>query len=484
VSTPGAGDAEGGDGRSGASVPDPPHRPDPFHAFDGVVPYTTFEAELGRQPDLFVGDDPIPGWRANNVMVDASRRRAWLVGVHHQRRYGVHATAVCDVEDHAAPASGCHCGLHAWPNREGAEAYRRQWGQQALCRVELEGEVICHGEPGTEDIEGYRASHMTTLGLEFADRCWRCGRQAVALAPVQDGQNRMRVAYGQPEGLADLRPVCDGCRRPDALTCADVASLLGTEVRLAPVELVGTGLMARVQDTFTRGPTAFLLSAAVLLAVAVFGMLGAVVEGSWLTGLFFAATTVGAIVGGIMLATGRGGRRLGVAIAVVTVSFLVVGPVLATVSQTTAGLPSRAEAVLSALEGPVPADAGDLEDRLRDSGASSVRVADIDDGHRAVSFVVGGRCFQTGLATESVIREEARTDPGSSADAGAAVPAEGSEEPDGVADPAIVAEVEATDDVAWLAIGTQSTGIAVGGECPPAYPVLGSAGASIAAPNR
>jgi hypothetical protein len=473
VGTPGAGDAEGADARSGAPVPPPRrrHRDD----VDGIVPYTMFEAEVRTGPDLFAGDEPIPGWRANNVVVDATRRRAWLVGVHHQRRYGVRAAAVCDVEDHAAPASGCHCGLHAWPTRDGAEAYRRQWGQQALCRVELEGEVICHGEPGTEEIEGYRASHMTTLGLEFADRCGRCGRPAVALAPVQDGQNRMRVAYGQPDGLADLRPVCERCRRPDALTCADVASLLGTEVRFAPVEPVGTGVMGRLQDTFSRGPTAFLLSSAVLLAVALFGMLGAVIEGSWLTGLFFAATTVAAVVAGVMLATGRGGRRLGIGIAVVTVSFLVAGPIFATVSQTATGLPPRAEAVLEALEGPVPADIGDLEDLLRGAGASSVQVAEIDEGHRAVAFVADGRCYQTGLATDSVIDEAATGDPGSGAAASQAA-GDGSSTPDGIADAETIAGVESSGDATWLAIGTQSTGIAVGGECPPAYPVLGATG--------
>jgi hypothetical protein len=478
MSTPGSGDAEGADGRGGAPVPHPPRRHDDL---DGLVPYTAFEVEVGGGLELFAGDEAIPGWRANNVVIDDTRRRAWLVGVHHQRRYGVHAAAVCDVEDHAAPASGCHCGLHAWPNREGAEVYRRQWGQQALCRVELEGEVICHGEPGTEEIEGYRASHMTTLGLEFADRCWRCGRQAVALAPVQDGQNRLRVAYGQPDGLAELRPVCDRCRRPDALTCADVAALLGTEVRMAPVEPVGSGLMARLQDTFTRGPTAFLLSAAVLLAVALFGMLGAVIEGSWLTGLFFAATTVAAIVGGLMLATGRGGRRLGVAIAVVTVSFLVAGPVLATVTQTTAGLPSHAESVLEALEGPVPADLSDLEDLLSGAGASSVQVAEIDDDHRAVAFVADGRCYQTGLATEAVVDDG---DPAASSASGAdpsGTGSDGTAAPDGVVDDDTVAQVAETEEVAWLAIGTQSTGIAVGGECPPAYPVLGDGASTLPA---
>jgi hypothetical protein len=478
VSTPGTGDAEGADARGGAPVPPHPHRR--RDEVDGLVPYTTFEAEIGREPDLYAGDGPILGWRANNVLVDAARRRAWLVGVHHQRRYGVHTAAVCDVEDHAAPASGCHCGLHAWPSREGAEAYRRQWGQQALCRVELEGEVICHGEPGTEEIEGYRASHMTTLGVEISDRCWRCGRAAVALSPVQDGQNRVRVAYGQPDGLADLRPVCDRCRRPDALTCADVAALLGTEVRLAPVGPVGTGVLARLQDTFTRGPTAFLLSAAVLLAVALFGMIGAVIDGSWLTGLFFAGTTVAAIVGGLMLATGRGGRRVGVAIAVVTVTFLLVGPVLATVSQTTTGLPSRAESVLEALEGPVPADLGDLEDMLRSAGASSVQVAEIDDQHRAVAFVADARCYQTGLATESVLADgDAAAPAPTQGGASGPGPDDASSPPDGVADPDTVAQVAATVEVAWLAIGTQSTGIAVGGECPPAYPVLGDGASSL-----
>jgi len=455
VTTPAPGDADGADG--------------------GLVPYTAFEADLTGGPDLYVGEAAIPGWRANNVVVDASRRRAWLVGVHHQRRYGVHATAVCDVEDHAAPASGCHCGLHAWPDREGAEGYRRQWGQHALCRVELEGEVICHGDPGTEDIEGYRASNMTTLGVEFVDRCWRCGRTAVALSAVQDGQNRMRVAYGQPDGLADLRPVCERCRRFDSLTCADVASLLRTEVCFAPAQPVGTGRWARVQDSVSRGPTAFMLSAALLLAVAVFGMIGALVEGSWVTGVLFGVTTVAALGGGLLLATGRGGRRLGVAIAVLTVAFLVIGPLVATINQTTDVGRSRAEGVLTALEGPVPADIDDLADRLSDAGASSVRVAEIDPDHRAVSFVAEGHCYQTGLATESTI-DTSGTDPVTGA--GAASDDEGSAAatPDGAADPSTVEATTATTEQAWLAIGTQSTGIAVGGECPPAYPVLGAQG--------
>lgn len=378
--------------------------------------------------DLFLGEEPILAWRANTVLVDAGHRHAWLAGVHHQRRYGVEATAVCDVEDHPAPASGCHCGLHAWPDRGSAEEYGRRWGQAAICRVELTGEVVCHGEPGTEEIEGYRASNMTTLGVEFDGRCWRCGRDATTLAALSDQYEGVRIARGHPGGLQHLVPACERCAGGRALAPADLAALLGTDVRLRAEPTGPPSFLRRVADELPTRSLAFLVGAGAVLAVALLGMIGAVLEGSWATGVLFGATTVGAVLGAFFLARGRGTRRTAMALAAATVALVIVGPVLATFG-VAGSTEERAPAVMAVLNGSQPDSTDAFTAALVAAGASDVQVTDIGPDHRATSLVVDGRCWQVGLS-------------------------------------------RSTDDpTTWNVVGTQSIGPALVGRCPPAYPV-------------
>lgn len=174
--------------------------------------------------------DPVSGWRANDVVIDATGARAWLKGVHHRRRYGVDTEAACSEFDHPAPASGCHCGLHCWPDRTQAEVYRRTYSQSVLCQVELLGEVVCHGDVEDDQVvvEGYRGARMRTLVVEFTPVCVRCARPADGLGAFSD-----RDADG-PGDTSVVRAVCRKCHAPRRLTTGELAGMLGTEVRFGP----------------------------------------------------------------------------------------------------------------------------------------------------------------------------------------------------------------------------------------------------------
>jgi hypothetical protein len=159
---------------------------------------------------------PLFGLRTWRVEVDEDGER--LVGAHRGTPWpggGRWLTAACDVDaDHAAPAPGCHCGIHAW-HPSAASARRVLAG-----RAEVPGVVEADGPIELHE-EGFRAQRARPHVLFVAPR-----RNAAAVQRLGRRHGVPVVTIGSAEELAAY------CRdRGLGLPPDVVAELLGPEVR-------------------------------------------------------------------------------------------------------------------------------------------------------------------------------------------------------------------------------------------------------------
>lgn len=337
--------------------------------------------------------DPVVGWRANDVVLDLRGERAWLQGVHQRRGYGPETTAACTQWDHPAPAEGCQCGLHCWAERAKAERYRRRWDQAAMCRVELFGEVICHGDATTGAVEGYRGAVMRTLGVEFQPKCARCARPATGLGVARGTENPW-----VPTQRHTVRPICDRCKTDQRMSCADLAARLGTEVRFADAPRPRSRLLARFQGKAPRfgGATAALLGGIVLL---VLGGLQTFVGESPLTSGAFLAMAVGALIVGLACTAGLVGRAGWVVVGALASAAVLVGipSYFSYLDKVTVDYRRDDLKVARALSYRLPGDIDGMRRALRAVGATDIRIGDIDENRRAVRFLSELSCYEVGL---------------------------------------------------------------------------------------
>lgn len=338
--------------------------------------------------ELEFSDDPIAGWRASSVIVSGDV--AWLVGVHHQRRYKVEAHAVCTEYDHQAPTSGCHCGLHCWPSKQRAEEYRRRFSQQALCQVELFGEVICHGDE--TEVEGYRGAHMRTLVVEFIDVCSWCGS-------IAD-----RLATRALPGFTTERLVLSSCGRCglEPMTTGDLAQKLGTEVRFKEPSTTPNRFWQR---TFFRPPIPGFplhMAANAALGLAIFSAIAALctlVFGAWFAAGGLALGAVAAIIPALILKTPFGSRPAGTTLATVFFIGALAVPVALSVAVNSAALRST-PAIPDLTTTEIPSSQDDLRVFLEAAGAEQIIFTPVDK-NLALSFRSGTVCFQVAVDTSS-----------------------------------------------------------------------------------
>lgn len=170
-------------------------------------------------------DTAFIGWKRAGLTVHSGR--AHFTGVGIKRTYGVdedaaHAVTPLstwlfpDVYPHEVPdpTGVCQsCGFYAFADRDNALLR----DGTALLQVELSGTVIRHER-------GYRAGHQRVLGVWVERWCQLCDRAtATGLHPTT---HRHPFTDGTP-----LEPRCDLCSVFDAWPLADVANMLGCEVR-------------------------------------------------------------------------------------------------------------------------------------------------------------------------------------------------------------------------------------------------------------
>lgn len=397
---------------------------------------------------LVYSDEPVAGWRASNIVVTAaSPPTAFLVGVHHRRRYGVEAHAVCTEYDHAAPATGCHCGLHCWPERAAAEHYQRAFAQHAVCQVELFGEVVCHGDLGSGVVEGYRGAHMRTLAVEFSGSCAWCGGDAVRLVP----------RGLPPGGERILTPACVRCTTPDGVECATVAGWLGTEVRFAPRPLNQQRWWQRLLPSRAPSPSPPAeMAAALALAVGVFTLLTAAVAGLAKAGgaaALLGASGVLAMAASVVLRSRWGTRRRGVSAAVVAMALALFFPVIAAAVMTDPSPYPREMPVLDTTsQEALPDDVSALAQLIVDRGGLDPTVTDVAPGLRAVVFRQGSACYQVAVT-----------------DTNRAIAPDG--DPDGTPGGTPGGALDRTQGVYWQATAAQRVYSPVSGLCPQALPL-------------
>lgn len=193
--------------------------------------------------DVVVTTEAPVGYKAAQVVAGA--HDAWFAGISHQV-YGVDDAATCHRRGCQPPATDCRCGFYAFTDEiDAVEIAQRLSGHpvraHAVLQVEMSGEVLAFER-------GVRGAHQRVLRVEFARRCHRCagrGRQRPAVGLGADRRDRgrqlwcdlrPRVLASLPGGSAPVRPLCADHldRASRRLAPADLAGLLGTEVRWRP----------------------------------------------------------------------------------------------------------------------------------------------------------------------------------------------------------------------------------------------------------
>lgn len=213
--------------------------------------------------DVDAADAP-RGWKCARIVASGDGSLMRLRGIAMGRPYSVEDDATCAYgRQHHVPTLRCECGFYSFlEHQEAAALLTRRAGfdaqvvVQALCEVELSGIVIEHEK-------GYRAQQQRVLQVGVLPWCASCasaGRLEVAEVLGGDlrGTSRWmatpavhRVARhpasiprrSQSPEWPGLDPLCFTCasalRKPRlAVSLADAAGMLGTEVVWLPADIV------------------------------------------------------------------------------------------------------------------------------------------------------------------------------------------------------------------------------------------------------
>ncbi len=181
-------------------------------------------------------------------------------------RYGVDASARCDIHDHDAPYVSCQCGFHAVVDSADLDRLGTWHPGRVRLVVELSGMCVEHEQ-------GWRAARQQVKAVEVPDRCARCGTTATCLSAVH----------------GEFRASCRRCAR-QPVTVGEAADALGVPVRFAPCKSWAGTIVERAVRTVPYASVLVGVVAAVVAVVlssAVFAVVGAVALGvSTLTGPF------------------------------------------------------------------------------------------------------------------------------------------------------------------------------------------------------
>lgn len=201
-------------------------------------------------------------WFRGQVRLAPLHRREGSAGF-----YDAAGFAVCEEgHGHVPPVWTCTCGFHAVEDLD--ELWRLGWVElnTPVLVVELSGRVIKHRH-------GLRAGFQEVLEVRLADRCHRCGTDAVCLG-----------SFSKRSGLG---PSCRKCARGRSFEFSRVESDLGVPVRLVSVggARAPRQLERRVLAAQLLPPLLFaVLGVALGIGTGVYGLLGVfgLLAGGWL----------------------------------------------------------------------------------------------------------------------------------------------------------------------------------------------------------